>query len=1064
MNDGDYMTRFRITFILCLIGATAAWAQLTRGFISGTIQDQSGLSVPGVAVRIVNQATNIERTSATNDSGVYRFVGVDPGKYTVEFTKSGFEARRVNDITVSTTQEVTINQTLQIGQTASVVEVVASPGVELSKTSATIERTLSHQFIANVPLTAGTRDVNQLALLAPTAVRGPGSTGISANGQRARNNNFLLDGIDNNDPSVTIANNRVIPEAVQEFQVQTSSYSAEYGRNSGAQIIVNTRSGSNQFHGEAYDYYNGNWLTPVTLPNKRNNVFKTPRFDQNQAGGDLGGPIIRDRTFFFVLGEANRRREAPSAGNATSATIPTPAGFAALSGVPLDPAQNATSRQAVLGALGFLPSVYKLNPGFTNVRNVAVNGVPIQFGSVSIPLANPFDFWYGTLKVDHRLTSRDNIFYRVTTDHRTQPDVTSNVEFGNLFSAGQEIFRQNHVIGETHIFSPAVTNQFSFGYIRGLLNFPENDPKTPATGISGLFDIGGLSNFPQGRVQNEFQFTDSLGYQIGRHSLKVGADIRRLRLYNVAAFDSKGTFSFDNFADFLNNRAASLVQALNTATFDARQLQQFYFFQDDFKVTKNLTLNLGLRYEYSNIPFGFFGATDAESLAALVPGPVKADTNNWAPRAGLAYSPSFQGGLLGALFGDGATVFRGGYGIGYDVLFFNILTVNASNYPRVVSLRTDRPDLVNVYPNIVSGRPPSFTPTATYVNSPSDLQNPTTHFYSFSIQRQFRKDYIFELGYSGARSYHGIGQGQLNAGILNQAQADLVNSTKSTTAIPSLQARRVFSQFGSRVLIQTTAKGNYNAGYVKFDKRFSRGLLMGFNYTYSGTFSDNDESLGVGAITSSSPQIPQNFNDFRSEYSRSAFDRPHRYAVYFNYDVPWFHGGALGSGVMRRVFAGWTFAGFSEAQSGQPFTVRTGVDTYGVGSTAARPDSNPSGQITLDPVSQNYRTFTTPLNGTGLFITPLNASGLPLANSRVQFGNLGRNTFRGPGLDNQNLSIIKKIAITERVSIGLRADFIDAFNHRNFLNPVSAMNSPVFGQNLSDPGGRSVLLSARVQF
>lgn len=1057
-------TGVRILTCLGLLSIAPAFGQLTRGFISGVVQDPSAAVVPNATVKITNKATNLQRTTVTNEAGVYRFVAVDPGSYSMQFIKEGFETRRVENVDVSTAQEVTVNESLQLGGTSNVVEVQEQPpGVELSKSSATIERTLPQNFIQNIPLTAN-RDVTQLALLAPTSARGPGSTGISANGQRARNNNFLLDGTDNNDPSVTIVNSRVIPEAVQEFQVQTAAYSAEYGRNSGAQILVNTRSGSNQLHGEAYDYYSGNWLTPVTLPNKRNGLTHTPRFDQNQAGGDLGGPIVRNRTFFFALLETNRRREAPSAGNATSAAIPTPSGFAALSSVPLGSGETPEARQAALNALSFLPKVYALNPGFTNVRNVTVNGSAIQFGSISIPIANPFDFWNGIARVDHQISSRDNLLYRVTTDHRTQPDVTSNLEFGKLFSAAQEIFRQNHVLSESHVFSPSVTNQFSFAYIRGFLAFPENDPRSPSTGISGLFDIGGLSNFPQGRIQNEFQYTDSLAVQLGRHALKFGADLRRLRLLNNAGFDSKGTFTFDNFPDFLNNRPASLVQALNTASFDARQLQQFYFFQDDFKATKNLTLNLGLRYEYANAPFGFFGATDPQSRAALVPGPVKPDKNNFAPRAGLAYSPAFTEGLLSRLFGNGATVFRGGYGIGYDVLFYNILTVNGSNYPRVVSLRTDRPDLVNAYPQLVAGKPPAFNPLATYVNSPSNLQNPTTHFYSFSMQRQFLRDYIFELGYSGSRSYHGIGQGQSNPGTLTQAQADQVVSTRNPSSIPSLQARRVYPQFGSRILIQSTAKSNYNAVYTKFDKRFSHGLLVGFNYTYSATFSDNDESLGVGAITSSSPQIPQNFNDFRSEYSRSAFDRPHRYSAFFTYDVPWVSSGALGHPLLKRLFGGWTLAGFSEAQSGQPFTVRTGVDTYGVSSVAARPDFNANGAITLDPVSHDYRTFITPLNGTGLFLTQLGPSGLPLANSRVRFGNLGRNTFRGPGYDSQNFALAKSIPITERVALQLRGDFIDVFNHRNFGNPVSTMNSPFFGQNLSDPGGRSILLSGRIRF
>jgi hypothetical protein len=277
-------------------------------------------------------------------------------------------------------------------------------------------------------------------------------------------------------------------------------------------------------------------------------------------------------------------------------------------------------------------------------------------------------------------------------------------------------------------------------------------------------------------------------------------------------------------------------------------------------------------------------------------------------------------------------------------------------------------------------------------------------------------------------------------------------------------ARRIFPQDGSRVLIGSSAISNYNAGYVKVDKRLSRGLLIGFNYTYSKNLSNNDESLGVAAITAGSPQIPQNFNDARSEYGLSAFDRTHRYVVFFNYEIPWFNRGFLGSSVMRHAFGGWTLNGISEAQSGQPFTILTGVDTYGVGSTAARPDNNPAGTVTLDPVTRDWRTFTTPLNGTGIVVTPPGPSGLPLANSQVRFGNLGRNTFRGPGYDSQNITLIKKFAITERVGLQLSGQFFDLLNHRNFGNPVSNMSSPSFGQNTSDPGGRQILLSGRVTF
>ena len=1040
-------------------------AQMTRGTILGVVQDPSGASISNAAVKIVNTSTGADRSTTTSSDGSYRFPGVDPGTYDVTFTATGFAPTQVKGILVSTSQEVTLNQQLAVGTTTNTVDVTDTPpGVELSKSTATIQRTLDQEFISNVATTSGTRDVNQLALLAPTAVRGPGSTGISVNGQRARNNDFLLDGIDNNDASVTLSNNRVTPEATGEFQVQTQAYSAEFGRNSGGQLQVITRAGTNAFHGEAYEYWQGNSLIPVTLPNKRNGLTSTPRFDQNQVGGSLGGPVRKNKLFFFANVETDRRAEAPSAGNASSATIPTAAGYALLTGLPLGTGETASARSAALNALSFLPKIYAQNPGFFNLRNVTVNGVSVPFGSVAIPLANPYIFWLGTARVDWVATDRDNVYIRSTVDDRNQPDVVSNLQFGSLFSGAQVIRRQNHAISDTHVFSPQLTNQVSVAFIRSVLGFPENDPSDPSTTITGAFTIGGASNFPQGRTTNEFQVLDTASYTKGRHSLKFGLNIARQRLFNLAAFDTKGTYTFNNFADFINNQPATLALALNTASFDARQVQQGYFVQDDVKVTRNLTLNLGIRYEYSNPPFGFFGATDPAIQATLVPGPVRRDRNNWAPRAGMAYSPSFNDGILGKIFGNGVTVFRGGYGIAYDFLFYNILTVNGSNYPRVVSLLAQQADLVNQYPNLVRGSAAAFNPLATFVNSPANLQSPTTHFYSASLQRQLKRDYIVEIGYTGSRSYHGIDQSQANPSTLTPAQAAAVVAAGSANAIPSTQARRLFPQYGSHVLIESNAIGNYNAVYAKLDKRLSRGLIVGFNYTYSKNMSNNDESLGVGAITAGSPQIPQNFNDYRSEYALSAFDRPHRYVLYFNYDVPWFNHGMLGSGVMRRVFGGWTVNGFTEAQSGQPFTILTGVDTYGVGSTAARPDYNPGGIITLDPVSHDYRTFVTPLNGTGIVVTPLGPSGLPLADSRVQFGNLGKNTFRGPGLDNQNFTLIKRIQLKERTALQFRAEFFDLLNHRNFGNPISNMSSPTFGQNTSDPGGRQILLSGRIRF
>src|SRR5215831_4151995 len=933
-----------LTAVSLAWGVDSAVAQLTRGFISGTITDSSGAILPAVQVKITNTATNITRQMVSNDTGFYRFVAVEPGTYAVEFRLSGFASEKTDSINVGAAQEVVVNQTMNVGGITAEISVVETPGIELAKTDATISRTISERVVQDLPLTAATRDVTRLALLAPTVTRAPGSNEFAANGQRARNNNFMLDGTDNNDLSVTLNNARIIPEAVAEVQIQTSAYSAEFGRNTGAQISLITRSGTNEFHGKAWDYYRGNWMETVSLLNKRAGINQTPRYVANQAGGDFGGPLIKDRTFFFGVVETNRRREAADARNADPANIPTPAGYAALSTAPLGPGQTAVSRQAVLSALSFLPEIYTQTRNFDSPTITNLNGVPIQVGTIRIPLANPFDFWYSLGRVDHKLTNNHNISYRYQLDKRNQPDVVSNLQFGNRWSGAQTILGWNHAISHTGNIGSHLVTENRIAYIRRNLDFPENDPKTSTVLIRNFFNIGGLNNFPQGRIQGTYQYQNVSTYIAGNHSLKMGGDIRWIKLLNRAGFNSKGTWTFSNLQDFMNNNALNLQQAITDATVHATQWSDFLFFQDDWKAAKDFTLNVGLRYEYNTIPFGLFGTTDPARLAAGIPGPVT-PKNNWAPRFGFAYSPSGQSGFLGKILGEGQSSIRGGFGVGYDVLFYNILTVNTN--PNVVTQQTDTPATINLFPTLaprVATAPP-FDPLSAFLNSPATTRNPASNYWSLSVQRQFKTDYILEIGYTGNRSYHGIRQGQANPPILTAAQAATVIASGDPNSIPGIQARRLYPDWGSRTLIESAAIGTYHAGYVKFDKRLSHGLLIGANYTFSGNWSDNDESLGVSAITNSTPQIPEDFFNYRKEYSRSVFDRPHRFVAHYVYEVPWFRSG-WASQWLGRIAGGWQISGWTELQSGQPFTIRTGVDSAGIGSaTPARPDLNPGGVL-----------------------------------------------------------------------------------------------------------------------
>jgi hypothetical protein len=1052
-----------------------AEAQLVRGFISGTVSDETNAVVPGVQVTIKSKATNISKESLTNESGFYRFVAVEPGDYSVEFQLAGFETRKIDSVTVTTAQEVVINQRLTVGPASAEVSVVDTPGVGLEKTTATVERTFSQRVVEDLPFEIynGTRDITRLALLAPTVARAPGSNQFAANGQRARNNNFTIDGVDNNDLSIAQSMNAVIPEAVQEVQVQTAAYSAEFGRTTGAQFSAITRSGSNQLHGDAWEYYRGNWTQPLSLSNKRAGLDQTPRFVHNQFGGSVGGAIIKDRTFFFGLLEANREREAANTLNSTPVTIPTPTGYAALSSIPLAAGQTPGSRQAALSALSFLPSVYSQVKNYDNVRDlnivtVQADGqrvtVPVQIGTVLMPVASPSNFWYNVVRLDHRLSSRDNLTYRYHLDKENQSNVTSNLGFGPRFGADQSILRQNHAISETHVVNSRLLNEARVAYVRSNIAFPEHDPNTSTTKITGFFTIGGLSNFPQGRLEQLYEFQDVATYLSGRNSIKFGADVRRNKLFGLFGANSKGTWTFGGLAQFLDSTPSTLAQAINTATFDVNQWHHAYFFQDDFKATRNLTFNLGMRYEYSTIPAGFFGATDPAVRAVGVPGPAQPDTHDWAPRFGFAYSPNAKDGTFGKLFGEGKTSIRGGFGMSYDILFYNIVASAASNYPRVVTQTTAGAAVANQYPILAPkvATVPPLNPLASFTNTPENIQNPAVNFWSLSIQRELATGYVVELGYTGNKAYHQLRTRQANPGILTAAEAQTVIAT----GLPNLAGvQRLNPAWGSRTLLETSANSKYNAAYAKFDKRMSKGLLLGANYTWSSTLSNNDEAYTDGDISPWSPQSPQNFFNLRNEWGRSVFDRPHRFSVHYTYDIPWF---SSGPAALRGVFGGWQAAGATEYQSGQVFTITTGVDTVGTlltGSFSGRPNYNPNGIFTKDPATGDLRTFSTPLDGTGIVVAPM-ANNLILANSMPDGGNLGRNTFRGPSFQNWNFSLSKKIQIRENWHMQLRSDFVNLWNHNNFRPPDALMSSPTFGLNTATllTDSREIMFSAKIRF
>ena len=1035
--------------IVAVLLPAAVFAQMTRGSIAGTVRDSSGAIVPGVTVTVTNVATNAIQSVVSDAQGFYRAPALEPGTYTVITELAGFRRVEQREVVVRSSLETPLDFSMEPAGVGETVQVTAEPATAgLNKTNPTIANTISARAIEDLPLPGG-RNINNLILTVPNAQSTTGQGTYAINGNRPRNNNYMVDGSDNNDISVTISTSQIVPEAVAEFQVMQNPYSVEFGRNSGGQINVITKSGSNRFAGDFFDYYQASGLNSRTNIEKASKLDTPPKLIRHQLGGDLGGPLLRNRLFFFGLYQRDSQRPATRP-SGTSVTIPTQAGFAALQSVPLGGGQSAASRQAVLQQIGFLSEVLAGNPVFRNLNSTLVNGVAIETGQTNLPIIDPslYHTWLG--RGDYRPWSNDNFTVRYSLNDRRDDGIAAT-GFGSRFMANQDLLDTNLAVSNAHIFGPSLLNEFRFSLVRRDLAFPENDPNSPTATITGLFQIGGASNFPQGRLTNAYQFSNTFTWNASRHALKFGADVRYNDVDNQAAFNSKGTFTFNNLQDYMNNRAQTVLQALQTSSWQAQQWQSFFFAQDDFRVTSDLTVNLGLRYEISGVPFGMFGATDQESLAALVPGLVEKDTNNWAPRAGFAWSPRSQNAFLG----DGKTVLRGGYGIGYDVLFYNLLTVNASNYPRVVTL--NETNVVGLYPNKLTGSAsPIFNPLAGWVNSAQDTESPESRFYSLTLQREVG-NYLFEVGYSGSRGAKGINQIEMNPAILTAEQAATVRAGGS---IPSASARRVHPQFGSRVLIpaytgpgdnDVEAKSKYNAVFVSANRRLSRGLMVNTSYTWSKWESNNDASLGEGG-TDASSQRPQSMFDYGAEWGPSNFDRPHRLAVSYIYEIP-----GPRTGILGQIAGGWQLSGVTSGQSGRPFTIFTGVDSNGDTNTGSdRPDINASGAFTWD---NDHKTFT----NNGRYSVPLGSNNLPLVNS-LGNGSAPRNSERGAPFWNTDLALMKRFDLPGAVRFTVRVDAFNLFNQDNYGVPVINMTSPNFGKNTNNFGRRIVQLGGKFTF
>jgi outer membrane receptor protein involved in Fe transport len=712
------MKRFLISFILITTVAVCAYAQTSRGIVSGTITDSNGAVIPGAEVILTNTGTSVTRTSTTNSEGFYRFDAVNLGDYTINVNAQGFGSITKTGITVNANQTSAVDAQLQPGNQEVTVEVSADAGAELQTESAVRGGNITPVQITQLPI--GANPV-ALALTLPGVSSNRGGFGVgtfSVNGARGRSNNFLIDGTENNDISVAGQGFQITNrDAVQEVSVQTSNFDAEFGRAGGAVVNVITKSGTKDFHGNLAFLYDTSADDAITASGSRDpNVVSRGRPLSNTQiipsatfSGPLflpnfgeGGPIFdtrRDKNFFFVAYLEDRFRQP---GGTTTLVTPTASGRALL-------AQFANNNPYVaqylaLTANAVAPVANRTAQSLDPINTTPVRG-SVQLGEFIRTFSNLSTTKEFQLRTDHRLTENDQLSFRYLSNTTDSP--LSTVNFPG-FDSNQSNRYYNFLISETHVFSPSVTNEFRIAYNRIQLGFPLADPNglagtLPTISIAGLTSVGAPTNIPQGRTANNYQVQDTITKIFGNHTLRVGVDYLRQISSQLAPADNRGTLTYAstntysslaNFVDNFGGSNGSINRVFGSATYNPTLHRTATFAQDRWKFSDALTLTMGVRYENFGTPFNslrtpaFTGLFNVDPVTRQgpysEPNQVASDNNNFAPSLGFAYAPSFSSGIGGFIFGEGKSVIRAGYNIGYDSFFNNIASNAAASSPNQI--------------------------------------------------------------------------------------------------------------------------------------------------------------------------------------------------------------------------------------------------------------------------------------------------------------------------------------------------------------------------------------------
>jgi hypothetical protein len=1045
------------------------------GSITGSITDSSGAVVARAQITIQNEDTNATRNAESNGDGDYTVALLPPGRYRVSVDSKGFRRSVIRGVGLNVDQTVRVDFALQVGASTEEVSVNEVPPIVQTDTS-TLGQLLNNRLVQDLPLNE--RNFLSFALLVPgsqlPAAGSQNSTqggALSVNGAREQSNNFLLDGVDNDDPYINQYVALPSIDAIQEFKVQSSDYSAEFGRASGAQINVVLKSGANQFHGSGFEFFRNR---NMDAKNYFDFPGEIPALDRNQFGGTFGGPIRRDKTFFFVSYEGLRLRQA----NTRQATVPSltqwqyAEGLAQqLFGCPQNP-----SCQIGQNVFNLYPAPNVGDPTSSNLFRSA----PIIRNSENLV----------TAKVDEQATHGDTIsaHYSLIDENLFNP-----FDPVNAFTAlpGYGTFTHNHGqsagLEWTRVLRSSIVNEVRLGFTRvrygvfqqnhgndiatqlGFPNVLTNpvDLGYPNINVTSFDGIGEPINYPQDRHDTTLQLSDNVAWTVGRNQFKIGVDLRHIRIDNYLDFLARGDWFFlgqtaagilGAFGDPTPCSGAppddpltcSLSQLLGAVpdyalavsgdTFNSlRSHGVSVYIQDDIHVIPRFLLNVGLRYEFNSPPVE---AKNRFSVPDLIPCPApcvgvqptfSVVGTNGIPRA--TYHPTYRDiapriGFAWRPLKSERWVVRSAYGIFYDVPIANINILPRINPPFYnLALYPQNPAGCGglcVVPNILSQAGGGQQAGVVQGNMISpNFRDGYVQQWNADLQYEVLPNWMVDVAYVGSKGAH-------LSDVLDRNQAD------PNTGPP-------YGQFSSILYVESKAASSYNSLQLRSEKRMSRGLALLLSYTYSKSIDDISSIFG-GNVGSG---LPQNSRDLSADRGPSDFNATHRFSGSFVYDLPFRRLWKDGPGWSERVLNNWQATGIVTAQSGSPFTiVLAGAPAASAAAfgNPARPDlvGNPFQPGSAGCPSQ-VRVPQSWFNTCAFALPP--AGAYP---NTYQFGTEGRNMLTGPGFTNIDFALSKSLPLLgESHRLQFRGEFFNLLNHPNFDIPNHVFSSPTFGQVLS---------------